>query len=372
MRPPSAAGVRPPCAPRPGGAPGALVGVDLGGTKIAAALVGPDGALRSATLRVPTPARHGPGAVLDAVADLVERVVAGAAAPGRPGAVAAVGIGSAGVIDAERGVVLSATDAIVGWTGTDVAGGVSERLAAAGVRAPDGAAPLVHVDNDVNAHAAGEARFGAGRGRSSALVVAVGTGVGAALVLDGRIHHGAHFLAGEMGHMPCGQAQGETCTCGRPGHLEAVAAGPQIARRYRRATGDETVTGAVQVERLAEAGDAVARRVYRQAALALGRALAGAVTVLDPEAVIVSGGLARSGGLWWGPLRRTLRGELVDLVAERIEILPAALGGAAPIIGAAHEARLRLARAPGPARPGTGPDTGPGIDPDTRPRQEAP
>ena len=373
MRPPSAAGVRPPGAPRPGGAPGALVGVDLGGTKIAAALVGADGALRSATLRAPTPARHGPDAVLDAVADLVERVVtASSAAPGRPGAVAAVGIGSAGVIDAERGVVLSATDAIAGWTGTDVAGGVSERLAAAGVRAPDGAAPLVHVDNDVNAHAAGEARFGAGRGRSSALVVAVGTGVGAALVLDGRIHHGAHFLAGEMGHMPCGQAQGETCTCGRPGHLEAVAAGPQIARRYRRATGDEAVTGAVQVERLAEAGDAVARRVYRQAALALGRALAGAVTVLDPEAVIVSGGLARSGGLWWGPLRRTLRGELVDLVAERIEILPAALGGAAPIIGAAHEARLRLARAPGPARPGTGPDTGPGIDPDTRPRQEAP
>ena len=175
-------------------------------------------------------------------------------------------------------------------------------------------------DNDVNAHAAGEARFGAGRGRSSALVVAVGTGVGAALVLDGRIHHGAHFLAGEMGHMPCGEAQGETCTCGRPGHLEAVAAGPQIARRYRRAAGDETVTGAVQVERLAETGDAVARRVYRQAALALGRALAGVVTVLDPEVVIISGGLARSGGLWWGPLRRTLRGELVDLVAERIEI----------------------------------------------------
>ena len=107
-------------------------------------------------------------------------------------------------------------------------------------------------------------------------------------------------------------------------------------------------------------------------------ALAGAVTVLDPEAVIVSGGLARSGGLWWGPLRRTLRGELVDLVAERIEILPAALGGAAPIIGAAHEARLRLGAAPGPgpdagpgpARPGTGSDTSP--DPDTRPRQEAP
>lgn len=344
---------------------GPVVGVDLGGTKIAAALVDADGALLGPVSRTPTPAREGPRAVLDAVASLVTGVVEAGARTG-PGA---VGIGSAGVIDAERGVVVSATDAITGWPGTDIAGGVAGRLLAAGAAPRD---VLVHVDNDVNAYAAGEAWIGAGAGAASLLMVAVGTGVGGAVVLDGRVHHGARFLAGEMGHMPCGEAQGETCTCGRPGHLEAVAAGPQIARRYRRATGDETVTGAVQVERLAEAGDAVARRVYRQAALALGRALAGAVTVLDPEAVIVSGGLARSGGLWWGPLRRTLRGELVDLVAERIEILPAALGGAAPIIGAAHEARLRLARTPGPARPGTGPDTGPGIDPDTRPRQEAP
>ena len=321
---------------------GPVVGVDLGGTKIAAALVDADGALLGPVSRTPTPAREGPRAVLDAVASLVTGVVEAGArtGPGARPAPTAVGIGSAGIIDAERGVVVSATDAITGWPGTDIAGGVAGRLLAAGAAPRD---VLVHVDNDVNAYAAGEAWIGAGAGAASLLMVAVGTGVGGAVVLDGRIHHGARFLAGEMGHMPSGPAGAEPCTCGRPGHLEAVAAGPQIARRYREATGATGVSGAQGVERLADAGDTVARRVYREAAVALGEAIAAVVTVLDPERVIVSGGLARSGDLWWGPLRRTVRAQVVCLVSEDLEIVPAALGAAAPIVGAAHQARMRLA-----------------------------
>ena len=321
---------------------GPVVGVDLGGTKIAAALVDADGALLGPVSRTPTPAREGPRAVLDAVASLVTGVVEAGArtGPGARPAPTAVGIGSAGIIDAERGVVVSATDAITGWPGTDIAGGVAGRLLAAGAAPRD---VLVHVDNDVNAYAAGEAWIGAGAGAASLLMVAVGTGVGGAVVLDGRIHHGARFLAGEMGHMPSGPAGAEPCTCGRPGHLQAVAAGPQIARRYREATGATGVSGAQGVERLADAGDTVARRVYREAAVALGEAIAAVVTVLDPERVIVSGGLARSGEVWWGPLRETVRAEVLDLVAADLEIVPAALGTTAPIVGAAHQARLRLA-----------------------------
>lgn len=330
----------------------ALVGVDLGGTKIAAALVDPEGALLSPVLDAPTPARQGAPVMLDAIAELVGRVVEAGAASTAP---LAVGIGSAGVIDAQRGVVLSSTDAILGWAGTDIAGGVAQRLAGLGVVGPDGQAPLIHVDNDVNAYAAGEAWLGAGRGAASALVVAVGTGVGGAIVLDGAVHHGAHFLAGEMGHMPCALAQEETCTCGRPAHLEAVAAGPQIARRYRRATGCTRVTTAVEVEERAEAGDEVAGRIYREAAVALGRAIAQVVTVLDPQVVIVSGGLARSGDLWWGPLRATVAQELVDLVSSAIEVVPAALGTTAPIVGACHEAWLRLGARGGARSPGLAP-----------------
>jgi len=236
-------------------------------------------------------------------------------------------------------VVASASDAIAGWPGTDIAGGVARRLLAAGVASQD---LLVHVDNDVNAYAAGEAWIGAGAGAGTVLVVAVGTGVGGAIVLDGHVHHGAHFLAGEIGHAPSGMAGSEPCTCGRSGHLEAIAAGPQIARRYREATGAVDITGAYQVEKLADAGDTVAQRVYREAAIALGEAIAAVVTVLDPERVIVSGGLARSGDLWWGPLRKTMRAEVAGLVADDLELLPAALGTTAPIVGAAHQARLRL------------------------------
>ncbi|WP_315501128.1 ROK family protein [Actinomyces radicidentis] len=327
-----------------GDAPGLLVGVDLGGTKIAASLVTPAGELVGEVRETPTPAHDGPEAMLDAIAGLVADVArAGSTADGagRPVHPLAVGIGSAGVIDERTGAVLSSTDAITDWPGTDIAGGVSGRLERAGLTSPVGRAPLVHVDNDVNAYAAGEAWLGAGRGASSALVVAVGTGVGGAVVIDGQVHHGAHHLAGEMGHMPCSLAEGEPCTCGRPRHLEAVAGGPQIARRYREATARQDVTTALAVERLAEAGDPVAARVYEEAAVALGRAIAQVVTVLDPEVVIISGGLARSGGLWWGPLRATVAAELIDLVAGT-ELRPAVLGTSAPIVGAAHEAWLRL------------------------------
>ena len=318
-----------------------VVGVDVGGTKIAAALVSADGGLLGPVAEAPTPAREGAQAVLDAIASSVTTLIDTGAPAARRARLApvAVGIGSAGVIDAGRGVVASATDTITGWPGTDIAGGVARRLLAAGVASQD---PLVHVDNDVNAYAAGEAWIGAGAGAGSVLVVAVGTGVGGAVVLDGHVHHGAHFLAGEIGHAPSGMAGSEPCTCGRSGHLEAIAAGPQIARRYREATGAVDITGAYQVEKLADAGDTVAQRVYREAAIALGEAIAAVVTVLDPERVIVSGGLARSGDLWWGPLRKTMRAEVAGLVADDLELLPAALGTTAPIVGAAHQARLRL------------------------------
>ena len=246
--------------------------------------------------------------------------------------ITAVGIGTAGVVDVERGTILSATDAITGWAGTSVAAGVRERLAAAGL----GELP-VHVENDVDAYAAGEAWLGAGAGAEVVLMVAVGTGVGGALVIEGRTRRGAHHVAGEIGHVPVPGAQGEPCTCGRPGHLEGVAAGPQIHRRYLAKGGDPDVPDAREVERRAAAGDRIAQGVYRDSAACLGRALAGLVTVIDPDVVVVSGGLARAGDLWWGPLRRTFAAEIIDPLAS-IKIIPATLGTTAPIVGAARGA----------------------------------
>ncbi len=291
------------------------VGVDIGGTKTSAALVSPDGTLGPVTT-IPTPAASGGGAVLDAVAALVREVSGGRELRG-------VGVGTAGVVDATRGTILSSTDTFVDWIGTDVAAGLRERL---GV-------DRVEVRNDVDAHALGEDWRGAGEGASSLLMVAAGTGVGGALVLDGRLRTGAHHVAGELGHIPAVGAEGLLCPCGRPGHLEALASGPSLARRYGEWSG-ETVD-AREVARRANAGDALAVRAIEDAARCLGRALAGILTVFDPEVVIVGGGVAAIGPLWWEPLVATCRAETIDVLAG-VPIVAAQLGGSAALLGAAR------------------------------------
>ena len=295
------------------------VGVDLGGEQIAVAVVAPDGTTGE-VITAPTPALAGGEAVLDAVASLIALAMEGA------DDVAGVGVGTAGVVDATRGSIISATDTFASWVGTDVAAGLRARLGWDDARA-------VEVRNDVDAHALGEAWLGAGRGRSSMLMVAVGTGVGGAVVLDGRLWTGAHHVAGEMGHIPTPGAEGLRCPCGVEGHLEAVAAGPAIERAYADASGDLLV--GPEIMALAAAGAEPAARVVAEAAVALGRAIAGVATVLDPECVVIGGGVARAGDEWWGPLRHTCRGEVVP-VLKGLAILPAALGPEAAILGAAR------------------------------------
>ena len=291
-----------------------VVGLDLGGTKMAAALVDSGGTLQGPVSSCPTPAHEGPAAMLNAISGLISTVVETGThqEPGKAVAITAVGIGTAGVVDVERGAILSATDAITGWAGTQVAAGVRERLAAQGL----GELPI-HIENDVDAYAAGEAWLGAGTGAEVVLMVAVGTGVGGALVLDGRTRRGAHHVAGEIGHVP--------------------VPGAQIHRRYLAKGGDLDVPDARGVEERAAAGDDIAAEVYRDSAACLGRALAGLVTVIDPDVVVVSGGLARAGDLWWEPLRQTFAAEIIDPLAP-IKILPATLGTTAPIVGAARGA----------------------------------
>ncbi|MFC9466637.1 ROK family protein [Streptomyces coelicoflavus] len=311
----------------PDGGAGAVVGVDLGGTKIAAATVDEHGAV-GRVHTMPTPAADGPAAVLDAVASLVGDVLAASGAELR-----ALGVGAAGVIDSGRGVVVSSTDTFPGWPGTDIAGGLRTRLAP--LAADDGL--VVTVRNDVDAHAVGEAWRGAAAGAGSVLLVAVGTGVGAAVVRDGRPLRGAHHLAGEAGHIPVPGAEGLRCPCGRTGHLEAVGAGPAIHRRYLELGGDPACPDARDVVARAEGGDDLAARVVRAAGEAVGRAIAGIVTVLDPETVVVGGGVAEAGELWWSALEGTLRSEVVDALAG-LPVLPAALGGEAAVVGAARDA----------------------------------
>lgn len=299
----------------PTGTAGPLyAGVDLGGTKTAAGLVTRDGTVVR-THTVSTPAADGPEAVLDAVAHAVRQLGS---------SVRAVGVGSAGVIDPVSGHVVSATGAMPGWAGTDLRGGLVRRL---GV-------PVV-VENDVHAHARGEARCGGAAGMRHMLYVAVGTGIGASLLIDGRIHHGARSAAGHAGHLPVPAAAGRPCSCGGLGHAEAAGSGPAMLAAYRRRTGRaEEVTALAEVSARAESGDATATAVLAEGATALGQAIGGLANTLDPEAVLIGGGVSRCGAPWWEPLRTAVAAELLPPLAE-LPVVRGRLGPNAALLGAA-------------------------------------
>ncbi|MEU7404380.1 ROK family protein, partial [Streptomyces sp. NPDC044948] len=254
---------------------GPVIGLDLGGTKIAAALVGADATVLARHTR-PTPATRGAGAVLDALAEAALAV----RAPGTT----AIGVAAAGVIDPVTGTVTSATDTIRGWAGTRLATGLADRTGLP-----------VACDNDVRAAAGPEL---AGLGDDGTLIyAAVGTGVGGAVAAAGRMLHGAAGIAGHLGHLPSPEAAGLPCTCGATGHLEAIAAGPAITAHYARLGGTPADRLQTVAERAA-AGDGHATEAITLGARATGRALGGLANALGPHRVVVTGGVPRIGALY--------------------------------------------------------------------------
>ncbi|MCT1394904.1 ROK family protein, partial [Microbacterium sp. p3-SID338] len=250
-------------------------------------------------------------------------------------ALVGVGIGTAGVVDARTGTIVSATDTFADWPGTPLAALIREVLAD---RLPADAP--VAVQNDVDAHAAGEHRHGAAAGAASALVVAVGTGVGAGVILDGRPVRGAHHVAGELAHLPIPGAAHLRCPCGRHGHLEALGSGIGLHRHYLSLGGDAALRDARGVAVAAGTGDSLAVRAIQDSAAAVGRALAGAATLLDPERIVVTGGVPRIGELWWDSLRAAFHADAIDALHDT-PILPGTLGDDAPLRGAAASAWRR-------------------------------
>ncbi|MEU0372172.1 ROK family protein [Streptomyces sp. NPDC006283] len=319
---------------RVGAAPGAVVALDLGGTKIAAALVGVDGQILARCTR-PTPATAGPEAVLDALADVTRSVAAG-----HGSTPVAVGVAAAGVIDPVTGTVTSATDSLRDWAGTALGPGLADRCGLP-----------VACDNDVRA-AAGPELDALGSPGASLLFAAIGTGVGGAVAVDGRMLHGAAGIAGHLGHLPSPEAAGLPCTCGSAGHLEAIASGPAITAHYERLAGRRT-DRLQTVARLAERGDESALRAITVGAAAAGRALGGLANVLGPDRVVVSGGVPRIGALYWDTLTAACTAELMPPL-RHLRPEPPRFGHDAAVVGATALTRVLPLHLPG-ARPGPRP-----------------
>ena len=308
-----------------------LLALDLGGTKTTAALVelSPAGDARILQrVTSPTPAREGAARVLENALELATSLADGRGRGHEP--IRAVGVASAGVVDVHRGVVPHATDALPGWPGTDLVSAFSTRFGL----------PAVAL-NDVHAHGLGEARFGAGAGRGSILLVAIGTGIGGCLVVEGRPLFGARGVAGHLGHLTVPEADGVTCSCGRTGHLEGLASGPGIHALYLRRGG--RAADAREIAQRAASGEKLATVVLRECGFATGRVLGGLMNAIDPEVVVLTGGVSQIGEPWLGAVREGITHDAMDAVAGT-PVLPAHAGVEAALLGAAAFAQDELTR----------------------------
>ncbi|MGH3484252.1 MAG: ROK family glucokinase [Nocardioidaceae bacterium] len=312
---------------------GLTVGVDVGGTKIAAGVVDDVGTILDEATE-PTPATD-PKALATAVAGLVERLRGFHE-------VEAVGIGAAGFVDAKRSTVLFAPN--INWTDEPLAGEVGAQVGL----------PVV-VENDANAAAWAEFQFGAGKDVDDLLMVAVGTGIGGGYVTENRLYRGAFGVAGEVGHLRVVPG-GIRCGCGRYGCWEQYASGRALVReaKDRIATelpeaktlaaaakrDEEGLTGQM-VTALAQAGDPLAQELLGDVGRWLGEGIASLVTVLDPAVVVLGGGVAEAGDLLLEPARRAFARTL-PAAAHRPQPLlrPTSLGNRAGMIGAADLARI--------------------------------
>ena len=297
-----------------------VIGIDLGGSKIALALVGPDDQIRSRR-RIDTDAHEGVDGVTARISTQVDALRRNLP-PGE--AIAGVGIGTPGPVDHISGNLHTLVN-LPGISNTPFRAILQEKL-----RLP------VKLDHDAKVAALGEFHFGAGRDRDSMVYIVIGTGVGAAIIYQGNLVYGESNTAGESGHMTV-DPKGRLCHCGSRGCLETYAGGPALARHYAR-DGGETISGA-EVTRRAAAGDAAALRVLREAGRALGIAIASIAMTLNIEQFVIGGGVAGAGDLLLDPARESLKDYCFEAVAAKIRVTKSALGADAPLLGAAFLAR---------------------------------
>ncbi len=253
---------------------------------------------------------------LDAAARMVEEVLVEAGVQRTH--VISAGIGIPGPVDRARGTVGSAT-ILPGWLGLQIAAEMEKRLGLP-----------VEIENDANCGALAELTWGAGRDCSNFAYIKAATGIGAGLVIDGKLLRGASGTAGEIGHTTLDEA-GALCYCGNRGCLETVASGPAILQLVGQGRSESLTLG--QVIELAARGDVRCRRAISDAGTEIGVAVAGLCNLINPERVIIGGLLSRAGELLLQPIRDSIRRHAVLAAAERVEVVPAVFVERAELLG---------------------------------------
>ena len=305
-----------------------VVAVDLGGTNIRAALFPSGQPMPAHTQRALTRAEEGPEAVVRRVIETIEALHPESDSGLR------MGIAAPGPLDPAQGIVFGAPN-LPGWDRVPLRDQLANHFGCP-----------VALGNDCNLAALAEWRHGAGQGVHHLVYLAIGTGIGGGAIVNGQLLLGAHGLAAEFGHMLV-DPSAPRCGCGQPGHLESLASGPAIGRRFAELQAERSPSGmpaegysASQVGKAAAEGDRLALRVIEDAGTIIGKHLASLAHAFDPERIVLGGGVSQLGEMILEPIRGAFASALMHpAYRDRVTIATAALGDDAGLIGAMLLAR---------------------------------
>ena len=306
------------------------IGIDVGGTNVKIALVDSDGKIGYSNT-IPTRAEMGYEYTINNMKQAIRDLMTETKLSAKD--IEGIGFGLPGQVDFKSGIVRLITN-IPGWVEIPLAKMIEDEF-----HIP------TRIDNDVRCAALGELNFGAGKGCENLICITVGTGIGSGLIINGKLVRGASNAAGEIGHIKLQMHDGPICGCGDTGCLEAFASGPSIvamaeeyimggkSTKYREMANGNDITPFIVAE-AAKAGDAVAKRIFTRMGEYIGIGMASVVNLLNPEKIIIGGGVADAGDILLNPLKETIKKRAMKIAGETVQVVPAQLGNTAGVIGA--------------------------------------
>ena len=304
------------------------IGIDVGGTNVKIALVDDKGSILYSN-SVPTRAEMGYEYTVNNIKQAIRDLMSETKVTNIEG----IGFDFPGQIDYKNGIVRLAPN-IPGWVNIPIAKIIEDEF-----KIP------TRIDNDVHCAALGELNFGAGKGCENFICMTVGTGIGSGIVINGKLVRGASNAAGELGHIKLQMHEGPLCGCGDHGCLEAFASGPSIvamaeeyilggkSTKFRELASGGEITPFIVAE-AAKQGDPVARRIFVRIGEYIGFGLSSVVNLLNPEKIIIGGGVADAGDILLDPIKETIKKRAMVVAGSAVEIVPAKLGNTAGVIGA--------------------------------------
>ncbi len=306
-----------------------LIGVDLGGTNLKVALLNLKGEIKE---KISILTEQGKEVVLRQIVESIGEVIEKAKV--KKSAILGLGLGTPGLVDSLKGIVRSFTN-IRGWKNVPLKEYVEKN-----------AGFPTYIDNDVNLMALGELMCGAGQGVKNLVCLTLGTGVGGGIIIEGKIYRGSTLSAGEVGHIPV-NADGPHCRCGGYGCLERYVGNAYIVEKAVKAIegGRRSLIKKLAEDNLeaitpwtifqaARRGDKLAKEIWEETGRYVGIALSGVINLLNPEMIVIGGGVAQAGKLLFEPVRRTVKERAMSIPAGKVKIVPAKLGEDAGLIGA--------------------------------------